>query len=111
MRITICDVCDEKFDADAEMIAMLIPAEFLFTEGDPISVDICGWPCVNQLVDNALNNSIGDEMELPKPEEEEEEPPVKPFIMVPKTPTIDTNMDEKTLAQYTESVTGVKRRT
>ena len=87
MRIIKCDVCNEEFSGDAEMIQMVIPVKFLETNGDPIVVDICGWPCANQVVDGALSNSIGDEMELPKPEEKEvEDAPTKPFIMVPKSP-------------------------
>jgi len=108
MRITICDVCDEKYEPDAAMLQVLVPTEFLNTTGDALVVDVCGWPCMNQMVDNFLNQTVED----PEPEpEKEEEPPVKPFIMVPKTPTIDTNMDPAEMARYTEAVTGVKRRT
>jgi len=107
MRITICDVCDEKFDADAVMLQVLVPTEFLNTTGDALVVDVCGWPCMNQMVDNFLNQSV----EEPEPEEQEVEQPPKPFVMVPKTPTIDTDMDPAEMARYTEAVTGVKRRT
>ena len=106
MRITICDVCDEKFDSDAEMIEMVIPADFLGNvDGIALHVDICGWPCANQIVDGALNTPE------PEPEEQEEKAPTKPFIMVPKSPMIDTDMDPAEMARYTEAVTGVKRRT
>ena len=107
MRVTICDVCDAKFETDAEMIQMIIPGEFLGNvDGVTMTADVCSWPCVNTIVDGALN-SFPEEEE--KAQGEEEEKP-QAFIAVPKTPTIDTSMDEKTLARFTEQVTGVKRR-
>ena len=119
MRITICDVCDEKFDADTVMLQVLVPTEFLNTNGDALVVDVCGWPCMNQMVDNFLSQSVEDdvpdmeeqERERKQWKEENKDEAPKPFVMVPKTPTIDTDMSPADMARYTEAVTGVKRRT
>jgi hypothetical protein len=106
MRIIKCDVCGTDYGPADDMIEMVIPASFLDEEGEGIAIDVCGWPCVNQVVDSALNTPQAEEEPASQPEE-----PVKPFVMVPKTPTIDTDMDPAEMARYTEAVTGVKRRT
>jgi hypothetical protein len=116
MRIIKCDVCGSEFERgttledlftpDDPMIRMQIPGEFLgHDDANDIVVDVCGWPCVNTMVDGALN-AVDEGEEVPAPPEEKPQS----FVAIPKTPTIDTNMDEKTLARFTEQVTGVKRR-
>lgn len=107
MRIIRCDVCDAEFDGDMQVMEMVIPAVFLGNiDGVALHVDICSWACANQIVDGAIDSPVE---EVPTPDEEEEAP-AKPFIMVPTTPTIGTDLDEKELARFTEQVTGVKRR-
>ena len=105
MRVTICDVCAEQYDVDAVMIEMSIPGRMLNQDVDEsIDVDVCSWACVTTMVQGVLSDAPDEEQEVVP-----EETPAA-FIAVPKTPTIGTDMDEKTLARFTEQVTGVKRR-
>jgi hypothetical protein len=107
VKIVKCDVCGEDYQPGDDMIEMVIPASFVDEEGEGIAIDVCGWPCVSAVVDSALR--AGDQ--TPDGDEEpDSEPEEKAFIAVPKVPTIDTTMDEQTLAHFTEQVTGVKRR-
>lgn len=122
MRIIRCDVCDATFSADTEVIEMVIPADFLGNvDGVALHVDICSWGCVNQIIEGVLDAPDMEEINRERrewkeqgrdalPDEEEEKAEPKPFIMVPTTPTIGTDLDEKELARFTEQVTGVKRR-
>jgi hypothetical protein len=104
MRVTICDVCGEQFDVNAVMIEMSIPGRMLNQDVDEsIDVDVCGWSCVTTMVQGVLSDTAEEEEVTP------EETPAG-FVAVPKTPTIGTDMDEKTLARFTEQVTGVRRR-
>jgi hypothetical protein len=108
VKIKQCDVCDEQFEWDREMIEMVIPAPFLNAE-DGLGVDICSWTCVRQVVDSI--DPLGDAVDEPEdgeiPEELGSEKPLKAKKMA-EDPR--TTMSEQELAAYTESVTGVKRR-
>ncbi len=111
MRIITCDVCGEQYEPTDDMIEMIVPASFIEEEGAGLRLDICGWPCVTGMVDSILgnlNNSTPDAFD----EEEEGEEEAKPekFVVIPKTPTINVDMDPKALAKFTEQATGVKRR-
>lgn len=108
MRIVKCDVCDEEYGPKDDMIEMVVPASFLDEEGEGLLIDACGWPCISTLVDSALNR-VSDDEEFP-PDLPEKGDAEKPFVMIPKSPTIDTTMTAEDLARYTEQVTGVKRR-
>lgn len=103
MRIIKCDVCGDDYEPGADMIEMTIPASFVEAEGDGITIDVCSFTCVEVVVDGALGRAEEADKEE-QPEESER------FIAVPKAPTIGTDLDEKSLAKFTEQVTGVKRR-
>lgn len=104
MRIVKCDVCGEEYGPKDDMIEMVIPASFLEEEGEGLLIDVCGWPCVYQVVDTAMDRVSSEE------EKEEEEAKPEKFVVIPKTPTINVDMDPKALAKFTEQATGVKRR-
>lgn len=104
MRIKICDVCDEKYGDDDPMIEMVIPAYFINEAEIGLTVDVCSWECVQRIAMNI------------NPEEHEDEPeasaPAKKVAVRKEQPTDVTfpELSEQQLAEYTEQVTGVKRR-
>lgn len=109
MRFIKCDVCGEDYSRDDPVIEMVIPAYFLNEKEDDhpgfgLTVDVCSWQCVGQMVEGA------EKRESDEPDQPEQETKEPAFIAVPKLPTIDVDMDEKTLAKFTEEATGVKRR-
>jgi hypothetical protein len=103
MRVTVCDVCEEKYGPGDPMIEMTIPAYFINEEVGPeaLQVDVCSWECVDRVSRGLVKSDEPDS----EPEEEPEA-----FIAVPKLPTIDSDMDRETLAKFSEQATGVKRR-
>lgn len=101
MRITKCDVCGEDYGPEKDMVEMAIPASFLDDDDEPILMDVCSWTCLGYVTE-AGKRSIDQ-----TPDEPEEPEKV---VEIPKLPTIDADMDEKTLARFTEQATGVKRR-
>lgn len=100
MRIMKCDVCGEEYGPDEDMVEMAIPASFV-DEEESLLLDVCSWQCVSRVVDTAIDRVN---------EDEEEEEKSEKTVIIPKTPTINVDMDPKKLAQFTEQVTGVKRR-
>ena len=105
MKVTVCDVCDEKYGPEDPMISMVVPSYFIDDQIGPeaLNLDVCSWECVDRISRGAHETATSSS----QPEEQPEQP--EKFIAVPQSPTIK-DMDEKELAKFTEQVTGVKRR-
>lgn len=104
MKLVVCDVCGKQYNNYEDVIEMVIPASFLDEQGDGIAIDVCGWSCVSDVVESA-QRAVDQTPDAP------EEPDSQPErVAVPVVPTIDPNMDEETLARFTQQATGVVRR-
>lgn len=101
MKLKICDVCDSKHDEDESLIEMLIPGDYLDNmDGEVMHADVCSWDCVRIIALGALGEDTAEDA----PDEHEAVPPRK--VKMAKT----SDLDEKQLAELSETVTGVKRR-
>jgi hypothetical protein len=111
VKVTICDVCDGKFEFDEEILRLEIPPGYMDNE-EFLAVDICSWECLEIVIQGARGNK-GVEPEKPKRPiaVRREEAPDK-FIEPDAMPGVDlSEVDPKRLAEITEQMTGVRRRT
>lgn len=108
MRMSVCDVCEEKFVQDALMIEMRIPALFLGEDDDTVlDIDVCSWDCLKKVVDARVDDDQEDT-------EEQEVPPAPVVPPVPTEPTLPglklSEISDDELDKMTEQITGVKRK-
>ena len=113
MRMSVCDVCEEKFVQDALMMEMKIPVLFLGEDDDidtVLDIDVCSWDCLKKVADAR----VGDDQEDTEEQEVQEVPPapvVPPAHTEPTLPGLKlSEISDAELDKMTEQITGVKRK-
>ena len=96
MKGYICDVCEDFFSEEVDMIEAVIPAVMLGAEGEPLAVDICSVECLAQIT-----------------AAEKEEEPEAQQIKAPEPkqmPLFGENASPELMEELTEKATGVRRK-